>query len=277
MAGCTIERSNREFDQVNREGTLNVARECRNVETPPLLLFVSSLAAAGPAVRGRPRTERDPPAPVSAYGRSKLAAEEGLRRMAGELPIQVVRPPSVFGDSDRYTLPLFKSAKAGWVFLAGGEHSYSFIHVDDLARALLHVSTCDAVRVQPLDESGNSGQQDHACTAASNPGTVHLAQDPAMSFAEIASVIRESIGRDGVRSLHVPAMFCWALAATNSIGGRALRRRPLLNLDKMREAMAGAWISDNRRLTEELGFEFQVSLHARIRETAESYQEKGWL
>ena len=44
---------------------------------------------------------------MSRYGRSKLAAEDALRRMADELPIQIVRPSAVFGESDIYMLSLF--------------------------------------------------------------------------------------------------------------------------------------------------------------------------
>ena len=62
--------------------------------------MVSSLAAAGPSPADRLRTERDPPAPVSNYGRSKLAGEQYARAAAGRLPVTIVRPPIVIGAGD---------------------------------------------------------------------------------------------------------------------------------------------------------------------------------
>lgn len=263
LAGCTLARTKRDFDVVNRLGTLNVARHCAARQTPPRLLFVSSLAAAGPAQAGRPLRESDRPQPVSAYGRSKLAAEQELLRVADRLPVQIVRPCSVFGDTDRYMLGLFKAAKAGWVVLPGRETaSYSLIQVDDLARALMHVAT-----------RGETAAHD----PSAHSGVVFLAHGPPMTFPQIASVVSGTLGTGTARTIHVPAVFCWGVAAANSAASRMLGVRPLLNLDKMREGMAGAWMCDTSRLTDDLGFEFQVSLRERIQQTAESYRDKRWI
>ena len=43
-------------------------------------LFLSSMAASGPARNGRPSQEEDPPEPVSHYGRSKRAGELAVER-----------------------------------------------------------------------------------------------------------------------------------------------------------------------------------------------------
>ena len=66
-----------------------------------LNIVVSSLAAAGPCAGDQPFLEGDSPAPVSAYGRSKLAGELAAARHAGEMEITIVRPPIVFGPGDR--------------------------------------------------------------------------------------------------------------------------------------------------------------------------------
>ena len=54
-----------ELMQVNADAFRNVADACAWCSTAPTLVFVSSLAAAGPSPLGRPRTESDPAAPVS--------------------------------------------------------------------------------------------------------------------------------------------------------------------------------------------------------------------
>ena len=66
---------------------------------------------AGPAQRGVPLAGDEPPAPVTAYGRSKLAGEEAVR--AGALPWTILRPPMVYGPRDTEVLKVFKLARLG--------------------------------------------------------------------------------------------------------------------------------------------------------------------
>jgi nucleoside-diphosphate-sugar epimerase len=53
----------------------NVLDACRSAPTPLVIVLISWLAAAGPAIAGRPKVEEDPAAPASIYGRSKRAGE----------------------------------------------------------------------------------------------------------------------------------------------------------------------------------------------------------
>ena len=71
-----------DFARVNVGGVESVAAACANHAGRPVLIVVSSLAAAGPCAAGQPRVEGDSPTPVSAYGRSKLAGELAAARHA---------------------------------------------------------------------------------------------------------------------------------------------------------------------------------------------------
>jgi nucleoside-diphosphate-sugar epimerase len=88
LVGATDEA---EFLRANREGTANLVAAMEAVAPYARLVLVSSLAAAGPAQAGRPRHEREPAAPVTMYGRSKLASEEVVR--ASGLPWVISPPP----------------------------------------------------------------------------------------------------------------------------------------------------------------------------------------
>ena len=85
------------------------ARGGRAAQARPRFVLVSSLAAGGPAPRGPPLTGDEPPHPVTAYGRSKLAAEGG--GSASSLPWTIVRPPIVYGPRDREVLKVFRLAR----------------------------------------------------------------------------------------------------------------------------------------------------------------------
>ena len=97
LAGATLVFSAEQFHRVNETGARNVADACAAQSTPPVLVFVSSLAAAGPTTPEQPRVESDLPNPVSNYGKSKWAGEQRLMEMAAKLPITIVRPPIVIG------------------------------------------------------------------------------------------------------------------------------------------------------------------------------------
>ena len=113
LAGLTRSWTPRELYRVNRDGTAALCAAVAGVHPAVRqLILVSSQAAVGPSNRGRPRREEDPPAPVTAYGRSKLAAER-VRQRHPELPITVIRPPAVYGPGDRDIFAYFRLVGAG--------------------------------------------------------------------------------------------------------------------------------------------------------------------
>ena len=61
-------------------------------------------AAGGQGTPAAPRRESDPPAPVNAYGRSKLASEAVVRDTPG-LHWTILRPCAVYGPRDHGFLP----------------------------------------------------------------------------------------------------------------------------------------------------------------------------
>src|SRR5437867_3822980 len=175
VAGRVSAPSPAAFMAANRDGTARVL-EAAAVERPRRLLYVSSLAAAGPTLPGQPIDESRPPAPVTPYGRSKLAAELLVR--ATPVPWTIVRPPTVYGERDRELFKLFKLARAAVVPVFGdGSQELSVIYAADLADALIA-----------------------AATAQGSVGAVYYAAHPSVTTSrELVRAIARAVGGRGDR------------------------------------------------------------------------------
>ena len=88
-----------EFRKANVAATLNLARQSVAAGIKRFV-FLSSVKVNGEATQpGQPFKADDAPAPMDAYGVSKMEAEQGLREIAKQTGMEVViiRPPLVYG------------------------------------------------------------------------------------------------------------------------------------------------------------------------------------
>jgi GDP-4-dehydro-6-deoxy-D-mannose reductase len=103
LAAQTVPRESRANPQhcyrVNIGGTANIAEACAALETPPVLVFPSSVHVYGPgAPTDRGIKESDPCRPATPYGIAKLAAEQHLLSVAGDrLRVVIFRLFNQFG------------------------------------------------------------------------------------------------------------------------------------------------------------------------------------
>jgi nucleoside-diphosphate-sugar epimerase len=81
-------------DRVNRAATAQLAAAAALAGVSHFV-FVSSIRAQCGPTADHALTERDTPAPIDAYGRSKLAAEEAVR--AAGVPFTILRPVALYG------------------------------------------------------------------------------------------------------------------------------------------------------------------------------------
>jgi nucleoside-diphosphate-sugar epimerase len=250
-----------DFSSTNVEGAANVARACAAAARAPVLVVVSSLAAAGPAPPGELRDETMPPIPVSRYGRAKLAAERAARRAGRGVPITVVRPPMVLGEHDRGSLPLFRAAARGVaVAPVRARCEVSVVHARDLARALVAA----AERGERVDDLGGDGT-----------GVYYAPATEAIDFLELGRAVGRALGRR-VLGLRLPAAATWVANAAAEVAGRLTDRPGLLSLDKHREATAGSWVCSGAKLRDHLDWSPEP-LEQRLEETAAWYRSAGWL
>lgn len=94
--------------QVNFAGTRNLIEACREQGLQlERFLFTSSATVMGPSGENELLDENSPCRPLSAYGRSKLAAEEYLASQKSILPYTITRLPVVYGPGSDGGLYIF--------------------------------------------------------------------------------------------------------------------------------------------------------------------------
>jgi UDP-glucose 4-epimerase len=98
LAGIVhISASDELYDRVNHRATAELAQAAFRCGTH--LVFISSIAAQSGSFSDEELTEHDPPTPVNAYGRSKLAAERAIRATGASFSI--LRPVVIYGNGEK--------------------------------------------------------------------------------------------------------------------------------------------------------------------------------
>lgn len=130
------------FRRVNVTGTANVLSAAHERGVPRFVLC-STAGIYGRQVPGV-IDESSPVQPFNAYERSKVAAEEEVRRTAAALGMEyvILRPTAVYGPRDQRLLKLFRSAARGRFPLFGrGDGRRHMVFVSDLSNAFLRACT----------------------------------------------------------------------------------------------------------------------------------------
>ena len=254
-AGLIRGESVQAYHEVNVAGTGHVLRAA--LEAGPELrrfLLISSQAAAGPSLDGRPVTEDRAPAPVTPYGESKLRSEELTLLLRDRLPVVVLRPPPVYGPRDEEILRYFRAAKRHVRLELRRGGRFSLVHAEDLARASWLA----------LNDARATG------------GVFFVAGPDLTDYAEVGRLIERVLDTWTVR-LAPPR---WLLYAGGLLAGAAARivgKPMLLNPQKIREITYGDWICSSARFRGLVGWEPRVSLEEGVERTARWYREAGWL
>lgn len=255
LAGLTKALNREEYLAVNGRATGELARLARRVGVRlERLVYVSSLAVAGPRGAAAPAREGDEPRPITPYGESKLLGEELLEGACGDLPWSVVRPPVVYGPRDRDVYFYFKAASRGLVpLLQGGRLELSIAHVDDVVEAILLAAFGEAA-----------------------PGRAFYVSDGGVhTSGELARLLLGLAG--GGRTFPAPDALLRLAGLCGDLKALVTRRPALLSRDKIRESLQVGWVCSIDRIRAELGFAPRIGLEAGLASTYRWYRENGWL
>lgn len=253
LAGVLRAAREEDFDRGNRLGTANLLDAVRRAAPKARFLHVSSLAAAGPSADPEGLGPEDPPAPISAYGRSKLAGEAEVRSFANERGWCILRPPAVYGPRDSDIFEFFKMASRGIATIPAGERWVTVVYVADVVRAVL------------------------AAGAVGDSGATYNLGEPA---PQLLGRIFDQIAQTGgcrVKIIRVPA----PVIRVAGMAGSALQRlgwhRLPLTLDKTTELLAKHWTARTADSVEALGIGDGTLFADGAEITWRWYRLKGWV
>ncbi|MCR4521975.1 MULTISPECIES: NAD-dependent epimerase/dehydratase family protein [Bosea] len=128
------------YRRINTEATLELARAAEKAGVQRFV-YLSSIKALTDAFDGPPLREDMEPAPGDAYGRSKLAAEQGLA--ARDLDWVALRPVLIYGPGVKANMAaLLKLARLPVTLPLGGLNApRSLLAIENLAGAILFALT----------------------------------------------------------------------------------------------------------------------------------------
>jgi len=256
-AGATKCRRREDFRRVNTDGTRNLARAL--VETKRLkgrFVFMSSLSIFGPIHEDNyaPITDADTPQPNTAYGESKVAAEQALAEIDG-LDYVVLRPTGVYGPREKDYFLMAKSIKQHVDFAVGFKRQIiTFVYVKDVVQAaLLAIDRGPSRRAYFLSDGGEYDSR---------------------AFSDL---LQKEMGVRGVCHIKAPLWVLRVACAVSEKVGKIFGKTPTLNLDKYRILRQRNWTCDIAPARNLLGYSPEYPLERGVHEAVAWYKKNNWL
>ena len=256
-AGVTKCLNKADFHRINTEGTKHLVNAIRALQMPlKRFVFLSSLSIFGAIHEQEPYEEiceTDTPQPNTAYGESKLLAEQFLQTTS--LPYVILRPTGVYGPRERDYFLMAKSIKGHTDFAVGFKRQViTFVYVSDVVQAVFLALERDVVGRAFFLSDG----------------------DEYMSTAFSDLIIKE-LGNPWCLRLKAPI---WVLRLVTFCGeyiSRLTGKITALNNDKYHILRQRNWKCDITPARRELGYEPLVQLPEGVSKTIQWYKENKWL
>lgn len=268
-AGATKCLDEQDFYRTNTDGTRHLidALQAEGM-VPKRFVFVSSLSIFG-AIREKavrkpsadnpwiysPILLTDMPQPNTAYGRSKLQAEEYLQQQK-DFPFTILRPTGVYGPREKDYFMMAKSIKQHIDFAVGFQpQEITFVYMMDVVQA---VYKC-------MDAPAAVGKG------------YFLSDGEVYNSRRFSDLLQQYLGNPWV--LHVKAplwllrIICWVSTRVSHITGKM----NALNNDKYHILSQRNWRCDIEPAIQDFGYQPQWKLEQGVPATIKWYQDNGWI
>lgn len=257
VAGLTKARRNEEFDRVNYQYTRNLAEALHATDAlSGTFILLSSLSVMGPGdEKGyTPFSVESVPNPNTAYGRSKLKAEQFLFNQKN-IPWLIIRPTGVYGPRDKDYLILMKAVQNGLdVGVGFRKQLLTFIHSMDLAGVIFN-----------LLAKGIKNK------------IYFLADGDSYTDTQFNAIVKEVLGKKRVIRLKIPLWLTKQAACLNGGLSALLGKASTFNSDKYQIMKQRNWNCDVTPLKEDIDFIPNWKLKEGVEMTVAWYRRQGWL
>ena len=258
-AGVTKCLNKADFHRINTEGTQNLVRTIQALKMPlRRFVYISSLSIMGAIREKQPYTEileSDEAKPNTAYGRSKLEAEQWLESLNSQFPYVILRPTGVYGPRERDYFMMAKSIQSHTDFAVGyKQQDITFVYVTDVVQAVFLALV-----------KGQVGRK------------YFLSDGEVYQSSTFSNLIRKELGNPGWIRITAPI---WVLRVVTFVGeyvGRLTGKVTALNNDKYNIMRQRNWRCDIKPAQQELGYEPKVKLEEGVRHSIKWYKDNGWL
>lgn len=258
-AGVTKCLHKEDFFRVNYEGTKNFVNAILKLQMPiKRFIYMSSLSIFGAIKENQPYQEideNDTPRPNTAYGQSKLKAEQFLDSIGNDFNYIILRPTGVYGPREKDYYVMAKSIKQHVDFSVGFKRQdITFVYVKDVVQAVFLA----------LDH-GMSGRK------------YFLSDGEVYQSSTFSDYIHEELGRPWWIRIKAPV---WVLRLVTLCGeyvGRLTGKMIVLNNDKFNILRQRNWRCNIEPACDELGYHPYYKLREGVKETIKWYKENKWL
>ena len=257
-AGVTKCLDKADFHRINTEGTQHLVHVLKALQMRvERFVYISSLSIMGAIREQQPYTEiceSDKAQPNTAYGRSKLEAEQWLATLE-DLPYLILRPTGVYGPRERDYFMMAKSIKAHTDFAVGyKQQDITFVYVTDVVQAVFLAL-----------EKGVTGRK------------YFLTDGEVYQSSTFSDLIRKELGNPWWIRIKAPLwvlkMVCMAGEYYSKYSGKVTA----LNNDKYNIMRQRNWRCDIEPARKELGYDPKVKLEEGVRRSIQWYKDNKWL
>ncbi len=257
-AGLTKAVDKANFRKVNAIYTSNLiealaAADCK----PEKFILMSSLSSYG---KGDEKTFTpirlaDKQRPDTAYGKSKLEAENYVRKQT-YFPYVILRPTGVYGPGEKDYFMAIKSIRSGLDFAVGyTPQRITFIYVKDLVRVAFMALENQTVINREYFVADGDVYTDEA-------------------FSQLMQTL---LNKKRVLHARIPVKVVYPVCLLSEWIGKILKKSMTLNTDKYIILKQRNWICETEPLQKELGFTPDYNLEKGLQESIEWYKKAGWL
>lgn len=257
-AGATKCLHAEDFFRSNTDGTKNLVQALIELQMPlKRFVFVSSLSVYGPVAEKQPYREiclNDKPQPNTAYGRSKLAAEQYIESLSS-LPYVILQPTGVYGPRERDYFMMAKSIKSHTDFSVGYKpQDLTFVYVLDVVQAIFLALDCQ--------KTG---------------GKYMLSDGEVYSSRTFSDLIHRELGKPWLLHIKAPIWLLRIITFCGEYIGRMTGKISALNNDKYNIMKQRNWRCDINPAKKDLGYKPKYQLDEGVRLTIKWYKGNGWL